>query len=106
MRFWPFSGTAEAARAPLPAVVSGDSFLRGQIDSRMRAAVEIGRNRLVLGGALFVFAFGALGVRLVDLALQRPAEAAVPLVAATSDRLSVKRADIVDRNGVDRKRVG
>jgi len=36
----------------------------------------------------------------VDLALQRPADAAGPAVAAVSDRLSVKRADIVDRNGV------
>lgn len=100
MRLWPFSEVEEATRAPLPQVVSGDGFLRGQVDGRMKVALETGRNRLVLGGSLFLVAFFAIGVRLVDLALQRPADAAGPAVAAVSDRLSVKRADIVDRNGV------
>lgn len=100
MRFWPFSESAEAIREPLPQVVSGDGFLRGQIDGRMKAAIETGRNRLVLGGALFIVAFIAIDARLVDLALQRPADAVNPAAAAISDRLSVKRADIVDRNGV------
>ncbi len=100
MSIWPFRLSSEAARAPLPEVVSGDGFLRGQIDGRMKAAVEIGRNRLVLGGVLFAVAFGAIAVRLVDLALQRPAETAGTVAGAISDRLSVKRADIVDRNGV------
>lgn len=100
MSIWPFRLSSEAARAPLPEVVSGDGFLRGQIDGRMKAAVETGRNRLVVGGVLFAVAFGAIAVRLVDLAMQRPADAAGTVAGAISDRLSVKRADIVDRNGV------
>ncbi|MFN4090955.1 MAG: peptidoglycan D,D-transpeptidase FtsI family protein [Alphaproteobacteria bacterium] len=100
MRLWPFAEAADAARAPLPEVVSGDGFLRGQMDGRMKAAIETGRNRLVLGGVLFVLAFGAIGFRLVELAMQRPAEAATPMASAINERMAVKRADIVDRNGV------
>jgi len=72
---------------------------RQQTDRAHRRAIETGRTRLVLMGALAMLAFLAVGVRLVDvMALReghepRLADANLPVVWQT------ERADILDRNG-------
>ena len=62
-------------------------------------AVDLGRNRLVILAGLFVFAFLAIAVRVVELAL--PVVDGGDGIAQTHRVQSGSdRADIVDRNGV------
>jgi cell division protein FtsI (penicillin-binding protein 3) len=72
-----------------------------RLEGDARRAIEIGRTRLLVTGALFTVAFLVIAVRLaaVTLLQQDSAEARVaiaPPVAAPP----LERADIVDRNGV------
>jgi hypothetical protein len=39
-----------------------------------REAIEMGRNRLLITGAMLFAAFGCIGLRLVDLTMLQPAE--------------------------------
>lgn len=65
-----------------------------------KEALETGRNRLIVAGALLVMAFVAISVRLVDLmALDGAVEPRVATVPASATA-PAGRADIVDRNGV------
>ena len=79
------------AQGPTPAQV--------RLDGTAKAAIDMGRARLVAVTAAFALCFIVLAVRLVDLTLVRPvddvrlqAHAAAPTIDA--------RADITDRNGV------
>lgn len=68
-------------------------------DGPAREAIEIGRNRLLITGAVLFFAFGCIGLRLVDLSLLQPAEEPRLNHMTQSDRIETERADILDRNG-------
>ncbi len=65
----------------------------------VKQAIELGRNRLLVAGALFILGFSAIGVRLVDVSLM--SQGAEPRLPNTSAAASTRmeRADIVDRNG-------
>ena len=82
-----------------PAPASGPAA-RLRLDGLAKQAMETGRNRLVLGGALFALAFLVVAVRLADVALfsqgKEPRLARAPAGAPAQ----MERADIVDRNGV------
>ncbi len=69
------------------------------VDGPAREAIETGRNRLMITGAVLFIAFGCVGLRLVDLSLLQPAEEPSLNHAAQSDRIETERADILDRNG-------
>ncbi|HEC91059.1 MAG TPA: penicillin-binding protein 2, partial [Alphaproteobacteria bacterium] len=64
-----------------------------------KQALEVGRNRLLVTGALFALAFLAIAFRLVDLTFFSTAEPAFA-GASSSPPPITGRADIVDRNGV------
>ncbi|MCK6454336.1 MAG: penicillin-binding protein 2 [Alphaproteobacteria bacterium] len=83
--------------APLPAnPVAG----RVRIEGEVKQALETGRNRLIVTGALFALAFTAISARLFDVTLigrgAEPRVATAPRLGA----LETFRADITDRNGV------
>ncbi len=71
-------------------------FLEG---SRTQA-LETGRTRLLVAGAVFALAFLAIGWRLIDISLLT--QGFEPRIAATptAPQLETGRADILDRNGV------
>ena len=70
------------------------------LDGTAKLALETGRNRLLVGGALFAVAFSAIAFRLADVTVVKPA--GEPTYSAATDRpdFTAGRADIVDRNGV------
>ena len=64
-------------------------------------AISVARRRLIVTGAVFLLAFGAIGYRLVDLGVIRAgAEAERTKLAASKTRSAGHRANIVDRNGI------
>ncbi len=64
-------------------------------------AIAVARRRLIVTGAVFLLAFGAIGYRLVDLGVIRAgAEAERAEIEATGTLPAGHRANIVDRNGV------
>lgn len=69
-----------------------------RIEGDRKSAIETGRNRLMVAGALFVAAFGVISVRMIDVSLIRTEEPAAR--SAADVRPSDGRADIFDRNGV------
>jgi cell division protein FtsI (penicillin-binding protein 3) len=69
------------------------------LSGRINRAIDLGRNRLLMAGALFLFAFLAISVRLLELAW--PYGQNDELMQLPGSALAhFKRADIVDRNGV------
>lgn len=75
-------------------------FRRVRLEGARKQALETGRNRVLVTGAVFAFAFLAIAGRLVDLtAIDQPGE---PQVAqAESERNgTMDRAEVLDRNGV------
>lgn len=71
-----------------------------RLEGARKQALETGRNRVLVTGAVFAFAFLAIAGRLVDLtAINQPGE---PEVAqAESERNGpMDRAEVLDRNGV------
>ena len=69
-----------------------------RIEGDRKSAIETGRNRLMVAGALFVAAFGVIAVRMIDVSLIHTEEPAARRAADV--RPSDGRADIFDRNGV------
>ncbi len=71
-----------------------------RIDGAGKQALETGRTRLLVAGAVFALAFATIGGRLVDITIGGSAPA--PRLAQHSHDAApvVQRADIVDRNGV------
>lgn len=82
---------------PIPEI-GGAVGLR--LDGLAKQALEQGRNRLVLAGALFALAFLVVGLRLVDIALLRQGNEPTLARSPASKALRMERADIIDRNGV------
>jgi cell division protein FtsI (penicillin-binding protein 3) len=70
------------------------------LDGTAKQAMEAGRNRLLVAGALFAVTFTAIAFRLADVTVVKPA--GEPAIAAVtgSPAFTAGRADIVDRNGV------
>ncbi len=70
------------------------------IEGTAKQALETGRTRLLVAGALFAMAFAVIGLRLADLTLIKPE--GEPRIAAAKHApvFTAGRADIVDRNGV------
>ena len=83
--------------APPPAnPVAGRVRLEGEV----KQALDTGRNRLIVTGALFALVFCVIGGRLIDVTLL--GRSTEPRVAATprAGAFESFRADIADRNGV------
>jgi len=70
------------------------------VDGPAREAIETGRTRLLITGAMICFAFGCVGLRLVDLSLLQPAEEPGLSHATRREQIETERADVLDRNGV------
>jgi cell division protein FtsI (penicillin-binding protein 3) len=71
-----------------------------QTGSRTAPAIETCRTRILMMVGLVIFAFTAICVRLVDLAMFQVAEEPVVTRVAYKANLSTQRGDIIDRNGV------
>jgi len=71
-----------------------------RIEGDRKTAIETGRNRLMVAGALFTAAFAVIGVRVVDVSVF--SDTAEPRYSRNiaKDEKHTGRADIVDRNGV------
>lgn len=67
---------------------------------RQQRAIETGRNRTVVAGAIFSILFVLLAVRTIDLSVLRGLQEPNLVQARTSDVIETSRANIVDRNGV------
>ncbi|MEL0018788.1 MAG: penicillin-binding transpeptidase domain-containing protein, partial [Rickettsiales bacterium] len=65
-----------------------------------REAIETGRMRLTITGAILTLAFAVVGLRLVDVSMLQAAVVPRALHAPTTASLQFNRADIVDRNGI------
>ncbi len=83
------------------AEVSSDLPTHIKFEGIRRLALETGRNRLLVTGALFTLAFAVIAGRLVELAVidQGAEERRSPRIAANSKMRKV-RSDIMDRNGI------
>jgi len=72
---------------------------RRHLEGNRKRALDVGHARLIMGGALFLAVFVAIGLRLIEVGglgqNHEPAMAATPEAPAVA-----QRADIVDRNGV------
>ncbi len=81
-----------------PGILAGASGRIFAFEGAGKQALEIGRNRLLVAGAVIAFAFVAVAFRLVDVAVLKGGE---PRIARlTPPHAATARADIVDRNGV------
>ena len=80
-----------------PRIRRGNETLH--IDGDRNRALETGRNRLLVTGAMFVLAFAVISGRLVEVTLFKSGQKEIAHVAKTAD-LGVERADVVDREGV------
>jgi len=69
------------------------------IEGERNRALETGRNRLLVTGAMFVLAFAVISGRLVEVTLLKSGQKEISHVAK-ADNIGVERADIVDREGV------
>ncbi len=69
------------------------------LSGRNNRAIDLGRNRLMMVGAIFLFGFSAIAVRLVELALPFGQKQGMMQLSAGA-LAPVERADIVDRNGI------
>ena len=69
------------------------------IEGERNRALETGRNRLLVTGAMFILAFTVISGRLVEVTLFKSGAKEIAHVAKAAD-LGVERADMVDREGV------
>ncbi|MEQ1889910.1 MAG: penicillin-binding transpeptidase domain-containing protein, partial [Alphaproteobacteria bacterium] len=75
--------------------IEGQPWLSG----RNNRAIDLGRNRLLMAGAIFLFGFSAIGARLVELAIPIGQKPGMMQLSAGAMALP-ERADIIDRNGI------
>ncbi len=71
-----------------------------QLEGNRKQALETGRNRLLVTGVMFMIAFVAIGVRLVDLTAFGPGVEPRSARVTSHTAVTAGRADIVDRNGI------
>ena len=69
-------------------------------DGIFRQAMETGRTRLLITGAVMSLAFAVVGLRLVEVSALRLPEEPKVVRAARDANLKMDRANVVDRNGV------
>ncbi len=69
------------------------------MDEKIQAALDVSYRRLLMTGAMLLFAFGAITVRLVDVSLMQAASEPRVTYAPRMQEMRMDRADIVDRNG-------
>ena len=83
---------------PVPGIIAAAASRTFAFEGQGLQALETGRNRLLVAGAVIAFAFVAVAVRLVDVAVLKGGE---PRIArSTPPHAATARAEIVDRNGV------
>jgi cell division protein FtsI (penicillin-binding protein 3) len=71
-----------------------------KLEGATKQALETGRTRLLVTGALFLLAFAVVGARLTDVTVLQPgAEPKSRAVATPRNAWPTQRADIVDRSG-------
>ncbi|MBT4888855.1 MAG: penicillin-binding protein 2 [Rhodospirillales bacterium] len=73
---------------------------RFQLEGVRKQAIEMGRSRLLVAGALIMMAFAAISVRLIELMVVGGVDEARMKNERMSIQAPVSRASIVDRNGV------
>ncbi len=71
-----------------------------RLDGDRKRAIEVGRSRLLLTGAVLTAAFVAIGVRLVDVAVLQVGVEPRDLTTAQLARGTAAKTEITDRNGV------
>ncbi len=89
----------EAERHTPGATPSGGAT-RIRVEGVRKQALEMGRSRLLVAGALLMMAFAAISIRLVDLMVMGGASEPRIAQAPVGLRAPASRADIVDRNGI------
>lgn len=90
-------------RLPAAQTTEGAAIPRGATRIRMdgvrKRALDIGRNRLLVTGAVILLAFGSVSARLIDLMLTDGSSLVHADIVKPGARPVVSRADITDRNG-------
>lgn len=71
-----------------------------RIEGDRKTAIETGRNRLMVAGALFTAAFAVIGVRVVDVSVFSDNSEPRYTRSIAKNEKHTGRADIVDRNGI------
>lgn len=71
-----------------------------RIEGDRKTAIEMGRNRLMVAGALFTAAFTVIGIRVIDVSVFLENTEPRYTRSIAKDEKHNGRADIVDRNGV------
>ena len=71
-----------------------------RIEGDRKTAIEMGRNRLMVAGALFTAAFTVIGIRVIDVSVFSENIEPRYTRSIAKDEKHNGRADIVDRNGV------
>ena len=71
-----------------------------RIEGDRKTAIEMGRNRLMVAGALFTAAFTVIGIRVIDVSVFSENTEPRYTHSIAKDEKHNGRADIVDRNGV------
>lgn len=69
-------------------------------DEKTQTALDVSYTRLLMAGAMVLFAFAAIAIRLVDVSLLQAASEPRTAFAPRLQEMRMDRADIVDRNGV------
>lgn len=70
-----------------------------RLEGSLKQALETGRNRLLVTGTMFMIAFVAIAVRLIDLTVFGPSGEPWAKHSILSSSFAAGRADIFDRNG-------
>jgi len=71
-----------------------------RIEGDRKTAIEMGRNRLMVAGALFTAAFTVIGIRVIDVSVFSENTEPRYTRSIAKDEKHNGRTDIVDRNGV------
>jgi cell division protein FtsI (penicillin-binding protein 3) len=70
------------------------------LEGNLKQALETGRNRLLVTGVMFMIAFVAIGIRLVELSAFGVGKQERFAHRISPAGIAVRRPDIIDRNGV------
>lgn len=85
---------------PIKRMTLADIKRQATLQGQQTEALETGRTRLMIAGALMTLAFTAIGARMVDvMAFSNVSEPTTRHIAKSRD-LSFERAPIVDKNGM------
>lgn len=71
-----------------------------RLEEDLKQALETGRNRLLVTGVMFIIAFIAIGVRLVELSAFGVGKQVKFVHRISPTSIVARRPDIIDRNGV------